>query len=287
MSFLVKEVVRDFVAHVDDFPFQAFSQSDIQEIQAVWRKYPVVRFRNAQMTDLEQIAFTKALGRIYVSKQIRSGQHEDHPEILVVANKKHADGSPAGELGDGEVMWHTDQWWTNEPPSAALLRALEVPTSGGNTYFANMYTAYETLPEETKARIRGLYIHHQDEVDIFGEPRAGHQRPSTNDFAAWSGVDHPIVRLHAETGKPCLYLGAGRKWQAIVGMNQGDADQLLDSLWEHAVRPEHCWHQEWQMNDMMMWDNRCLMHYRDPFDPRSKRTMHRTTVMGERPLAAA
>jgi alpha-ketoglutarate-dependent taurine dioxygenase len=286
MSFVVREIVPGFVAQIDNFPFQSFDRQMIGEARALWVKYPVLRFRKARMSDAEQIAFTKALGPIFLSRQVRHGQHDSFSEILVIANKKRADGTPAGELGDGEVMWHTDHWWIEVPPSAALLRALEVPPSGGNTYFANMYAAYAGLPESTKARMHGLQIRHQDVLDSYGDLRKDRQRPTSDDFASWPGVNHPIVRRHGDSGKPCLYVGAGRKWQAILGMRQEEASELLDEVWHHALRPEYQWYQEWQVDDMIMWDNRCLMHRRDQFDPSSTRLMHRTTVEGERPVAA-
>ncbi|PJG50652.1 TauD/TfdA family dioxygenase [Bradyrhizobium forestalis] len=283
---MVKELVPEFVGEITDFPIHAMDQQVIGDLREAWTRYPVLRFRGVPIGDVEQIAMTKALGRIFQTTNVQHGKREDFSEIFVIANKKNPDGTPAGDLGDGEVQWHTDHWWIQEPPSAALLRALEVPPTGGNTYWANMYTAYAALSETMKARLRGLYIHHQDVLDISGSPRRSKELPFSKDFASWSGVDHPIVTRHPASRKLCLYLGASRERQTIVGMKQDEANELLDRLWQQATSPDHVWHQEWRVGDLMIWDNRCLLHRRDQFDPHSVRLMHRTTAEGGRPVAA-
>ncbi|MEY9981496.1 taurine dioxygenase [Bradyrhizobium yuanmingense] len=283
---VTKEIVPDFVGEISDFPIDAINDQVHEDLRKAWTRYPVLRFRGIPIGDVEQIALTKVLGPIFLTTNVQHGKGVGHPEIFVIANKKNPDGTPAGDLGDGEVQWHTDHWWVEEPPSAALLRALEVPPTGGNTYWANMYTAYAALPASTKERLKGLYIHHQDVLDISGSPRRGKEVPSSKDFATWSGVDHPIVVRHPASGKPCLYLGASRERQTIVGMKQAEASELLDELWQQATSPHHVWHQEWRVGDMMIWDNRCLLHRRDQFHPHSIRLMHRTTAKGARPVAA-
>jgi len=286
MKVVVKEVVRDFVGQIEDFPFDAIDQQVIMELRAAWTKFPVLRFRNVAIGDREQIAFSKALGPSVIHpRQLQQGKNVDFPEILVISNKKKADGTAAGDLGDGEVNWHTDTWFVERPPSAAILRAVELPEEGGNTYFANMYAAHAALPEALKSKLQGLFIHHQSVIDGRGEVRLGKELPSSPNFADWPGVDHPIVRRHGDSGKTGLYLGGDRKHQSIVGMKQQDAQELLDELWRRATDPSHVWFQEWKAGDMMMWDNRCTLHRRDPFDPASIRLMHRTTVEGERPVA--
>ncbi|MDF0582002.1 TauD/TfdA dioxygenase family protein [Bradyrhizobium yuanmingense] len=284
-GFALKEIVPDFVGEICDFPVHAMDEQLAGDLRKAWTKYPVLRFRNVPIGDAEQIAITKVLGPIFLTTNVQYGKPAS-PEIFVIANKKNPDGTPAGDLGDGEVQWHTDHWWVEQPPSAALLRAVEVPATGGNTYWANMYSAYATLPESMKKRLIGLYIHHQDVLDISGAPRRGKEIPSSQDFATWSGVDHPIVVRHPDSGKLCLYLGASRERSAILGMKQNEASALLEDLWQHATSPAHVWYQEWRPGDMMIWDNRCLLHRRDQFDPHSVRLMHRTTAHGQRPVAA-
>lgn len=288
MSFEVKEVVPDFVGQIDDFPFENLDDQVVKALRAAWTKYPVLRFRNVTVGDREQIAFSNALGRSVIHpRQLQQGKNAEFPEILVISNKKKSDGSAAGDLGDGEVNWHTDTWFVDRPPSAAILRAVELPNEGGNTYFANMYAAYAALPEALKVRLAGLSIHHQTVIDGRGEVRLGMEAPTSPNYADWPGVDHPIVRRHADSGKVGLYLGGSRKYQSIVGIAQDEAKELLDELWARATEGAHVWGQEWKAGDMVMWDNRCTLHRRDPFDPSTIRLMHRTTVEGERPVAAS
>lgn len=277
---LVEELVPDFVGEISDFPFRSIDDQVVRELRAAWTKYPVLRFRNVSIGDAEQVAFTKALGPVSYPIKQKKGKHEHFPEILIISNKG------AGDLGDGEVTWHTDMWYVERPPSAAILRAVELPAAGGNTYFSNMYEAFASLPDSMKARLRGLKIHHQSVLDTYHEVRLGKTLPSSSDFETWQGVDHPIVRRHPDSGKPCLYLGSGRAYQSIPGMKQEETKELLDELWLHATDRADVWYQEWRPGDMLLWDNRCLMHRRDAFDPNSIRLMHRTTVDGERPVAA-
>lgn len=286
MKVVVKELVPDFVGQIDNFPFHAMDEQVLKQLRAAWTKYPVLRFRNAVIGDAEQVAFSRALGpTTFHPKQLQEGKHGEFPDVFVISNKKRSDGTAAGDLGDGEVTWHTDTWFVERPPSAAILRAVELPEAGGNTYFSNMYAVYSALPDAMKARLRGLSIHHQSVVDASGQVRFGKELPSSSNFADWPGVDHPIVRQHKDSGKACIYLGADPKHQSIVGMRQQETQEILGELWHRATDPAHVWFQEWKPGDMLMWDNRCLMHRRDSFDPNAIRLMHRTTVEGERPIA--
>jgi taurine dioxygenase len=287
MRIKVEEVVPEFVGQIDDFPFEAMDEQVVSDLRSAWTRYPILRFRNVAIGDREQVAFSNALGRpVLHPRQLQQGKNDAFPEILVISNKKKADGTPAGDLGDGEVNWHTDTWFVEQPPAGSILRALELPATGGNTYFANMYGAYAALPQPLKSRLVGLKIHHQCVIDGRGEVRLGMSRPASPNFADWPGVDHPILRRHVHSGKTALYLGSTRKYQSIVGMAQEEAQPLLEELWARATDAAHVWAQEWRKGDMVMWDNRCAMHRREPFDPNAIRLMHRTTVEGERPVAA-
>lgn len=287
MKVVVKELVPEFVGEINAFPFDAIDDQVIRELRAAWAKYPVIRFRGVKIGDREQVTFSRLLGEPVIHpRQLQQGKNAEFPEILVISNKKNADGTAAGDLGDAEVNWHTDTTFVERPPSASILRAIQIPPEGGNTYWANMYSAYACLPDAMKARLRGLSIHHQSLVDGRGEVRLGKEKPVSDDPKDWPGVDHPIVRHHVDSGSSCLYLGSTPVRLSIPGMPYEEAQELLAELWRLATLPEHVWCQEWMEGDMMMWDNRCTMHRRDSFDPNTVRLMHRTTVEGERPVAA-
>ena len=203
----------------------------------------------------------------------------DHPEMNVISNIK-VDGVPVGGLGDGEATWHADMTYTEQPPMAAALYALEIPPSGGDTYWANLYLAYETLPAELKARIADRRAIHDATYNSAGIKRKGCD--DVSDPRKAPGARHALVRTHAETGRKCLFLGRRRN-SYIVGLALEESEALLDALWAHATQPRFAFRQQWKVGDLMIWDNRCTLHRRDSFDPNARRVMHRTQIKGDRP----
>ncbi len=192
-------------------------------------------------------------------------------------------GAPIGSLGAGEATWHTDMSYRQDPPKASVLYALEVPPAGGNTYFNNMYLLYETLPEGLKKRIEGKSLKHDGTYNSGGYVRQG--IATVDDPIKSIGTFHPLVCTHPETKRRGLYLGRRRN-AYIDGLSLADSESLLDEVWLQANRKELEWHNEWRVGDLVLWDNRCTMHRRDPFDASSRRVMHRTQVKGEtRPSA--
>src|SRR5262249_11265603 len=145
--FEVRPTEGPFAADIFGFPFRDFTEQDIATMRKAWLAHQVLRFRDIDIDDDQQIRFSSKLGPFVIHpRQAQEGQHGSRKEILVVSNMKQTDGKPAGDLGDGEVQWHTDTWFKERPPSASILRALQLPAQGGNTYFCTMYRAYETLP---------------------------------------------------------------------------------------------------------------------------------------------
>jgi taurine dioxygenase len=169
------------------------------------------------------------------------------------------------------------------PPKASMLYALEIPSAGGDTHFASMYAAYESLPPTLKARAAGLMVKHDGTYNSGGFVRAG--VTPTDDPRQAPGHLHPLVCRHPETGRSMLYLGR-RRMAYIDGLSLDESEALLDTLWSYATRPEICRRNQWRVGDLVLWDNRCTMHRRDPFDAAARRVMHRTQVKGEAPPAA-
>jgi taurine dioxygenase len=170
------------------------------------------------------------------------------------------------------------------PPKAAALYALEVPPAGGETGFANMYLAFETLPPALKARVRGLTCKHDATRNSAGGIRRG--MSAVTDPTTSPGTPHPMVRTHPETGRHALFLGR-RRHAYIMGLPLDESERLLDEIWAHATRPEFAWHHTWRQGDLLLWDNRCAMHRRNPFDPATRRVMHRTQIQGDKPYYRA
>jgi taurine dioxygenase len=158
-----------------------------------------------------------------------------------------------------------------------MLHALEIPPSGGDTYWSNMYLAYETLSPELRSAISGRMAIHDATCNSAGMMRKG-MKPLTNPRDA-PGAQHPLVIVHPETKRAALFLGRRRN-SYIVGMELDESEALLDRLWQHATRPELTFRQVWRQSDLILWDNRCTLHRRDSFDSTSRRIMHRTQIKG-------
>ena len=162
----------------------------------------------------------------------------------------------------------------------SALFALEVPPAGGDTGFANMYLAFDTLPEDLRRQVEGRLCRHDSSRNSAGELSRGHSE--VTDPRAAPGANHPIIRTHPLTSRKALFLGRRRN-AYIQGLSLAESEALLDELWAHATRDEFSWYQQWRAGDLILWDNRCVMHRRDAFDPAARRVMHRTQIKGDRP----
>jgi taurine dioxygenase len=270
------------------------SPHDRDAIRAAWLEHLVLRFRDQPMDDAQHMAFTHQFGELEfnpaaliakqygVETQTAGRRREIPPEISVISNIiEH--GKSIGGLGDGEAFWHTDSSFVDVPPAASLLRSLEAPppSAGGSTYFLNMYSAYETLPAETKSRIDGLTMIHAATHSSGGRAHKGFE--TVADVSKVPGAHQPMVRTHPETGRKALFLG--RRINAyVLGLSVAESEELLDLLWDHATQEKFTWRQDWWVGDLIWWDNRCAMHRRDAFDPSVRRLMHRTQLKGTRPV---
>jgi taurine dioxygenase len=273
---------------------EPLSTQDRDAIRKAWLDNLVLRFRGQPMTDAQHMAFTRQFGELEfnpakliemkygVNTQTDGRKSEIPPEISVISNILEG-GKPIGGLGDGEAFWHTDSSFVDVPPAASLLRSIECPppSAGGSTSFLNCYTAYDELPAETKKRIDGLTMIHAATHSSGGKAHEGFE--TVEDVSKVPGARQPMVRTHPETGKKSLFLG--RRINAyVIGLPVAESEALLDELWEHMVQPRYTWTQEWQVGDLVWWDNRCAMHRRDAFDPTARRLMHRTQLKGTRPV---
>lgn len=245
-------------------------------IRRAWLDNLVIRFRGQKLSDPQLLAFSRLFGELDPPGPNPLGRPflPDHPQMNVISNIK-ADGVPIGGLGDGEAIWHADMTYTETPPMAAILHALEVPPSGGDTYWANMYVAYETLPAQLKQRIEGRKAVHDATYNSAGVKRKGYDELA--DPRAAPGARHDLVRSHPETGRKCLFLGRRRN-SYVLGMELGESEALLDVLWAHATQPQFTFRQQWRVGDVLIWDNRCTLHRRDAFDPAARRLLHRTQI---------
>lgn len=259
-----------------------FNDGQFETIEHALLEHGVVVLRAQQLDNQDLVDLGKRFGPLEPPGVSIIGKPyiDEFPDILVISNIVE-NGQPQGNLGAGEATWHTDMSYRERPISYAILTAVELPAVGGNTYFANQYLAYETLPEDMKRKLEGKLVIHDETYNSAGQLRKGFKEIA--DPRQAPGAKHPIFRTHPVTGKKALYLG--RRLNAyIVGMQLEESEQLLDDLWTHASRPEFVWGHEWRMGDVIIWDNRCLIHRRDAFDPAMRRKLHRVQVQGDRPF---
>jgi taurine dioxygenase len=271
-------------AEIRGLDLRTITAAGFAAIQQAWNDHSVLLFRGQSLTDDDLIAFSRRFGELDWAPVQETGRRfvEGHPEIYVVSNVI-VNGEPIGSLGAGEASWHTDMSYLENPPKASMLYALEVPPAGGNTYFCGMYHAYDSLLDPLKRRAEGRMLKHDGTYNSGGYVRQG--VTVVDDPLTSPGAWHPLVCTHPETKRRALYLGRRRN-AYIQGMPLPDSEALLDELWSIATREEFAWHNQWQVGDVVLWDNRCTMHRRDPFNANSRRVLHRTQIKSEtRPTA--
>lgn len=262
---------------------QPLDAATVEAIRSAWLDHLVIRFRGQSLAleDLERFsAYFGPLDKAPVTPWTGQPHIPDHPYVAVMSNIEQ-DGTPIGSLGNGEAIWHTDMSYKEVTPTASILYSVEIPPDGGNTNFANMYLAYERLPADLRARVdAGLTCKHDASTNSAGQRRAGFE--GVNDPRELPGAVHPVVRTHPETGRKCLFLGRRRN-AYLMGLPLDESEALLDALWDAAVDADLVWSQVWQVGDVLMWDNRAVIHHRDAFEATDRRLLYRTQLQGDRP----
>ena len=261
------------------------AQHDVDAIEAAWRERLVVVFHGQKLSDPELIAFSRRFGELDPPGANPYGEPflKEFPELNVISNVVE-NGKAIGGLGDGEAVWHADMTYVDVPPKAAMLHALEVPPpeAGGNTYFANMFDAYHSLPADLKKAVEGKTAVHDASRNSAGLLRRGYKE--VTDVRETVGARHPLVRTDAKTGRKALFLGR-RPNAYILGLGVAESEALLDALWAHATQPRFAMCHEWKVGDLLMWNNLSVLHRRDPFDPKTRRVMHRSQIKGNECIA--
>jgi alpha-ketoglutarate-dependent taurine dioxygenase len=243
-------------------------------------RHQLLLFREQHLEPGDQVTFARRFGSVQV--HVMNQYHADgYPEIYYLSNLG-ADGKPSGKHPDrGTVHWHTDGSWARRTGQATLLYALEVPTAGGETRFASMYDAYDALDEATRQRLAPLRAIHN--LDFSRTRRHGEDLMTEEQKKARPPVAHPIVRIHPETGRNCVFLG-DHAWY-IQDMPFDEGRQLIEDLNAAIVDPERVYTHHWRPGDLVIWDNRCMLHKAEPYDVASEaRVMRRCTVVGEVPI---
>ncbi|HSS65790.1 MAG TPA: TauD/TfdA family dioxygenase [Gammaproteobacteria bacterium] len=259
------------------------SDVEVEQIKAAWREHLVLVFRGQSIDDHQLIAFTQRFGELDPPGPNPYGGpiYPEHPELNIISNIVE-DGRPIGNLGAGEAVWHADMTYLDEPPKGAVLYAVELPAAGGDTQFANMFAAYEALPQDTRREIEGLRAIHDAAHNSAGMLRKGYEE--VDDVRNTPGARQPLVRTDPETGRRCLFLGR-RPRSYVVGLEVEESEALLDRLWAHATEDRFVTTHGWRVGDLLIWDNHAVLHRRDGFDPEARRRLHRAQLMGDGPIS--
>jgi taurine dioxygenase len=240
----------------------------------------VLCIRGQALTPTAYLAAMRRFGKPL--SQVRAGsRHPEVPEIMILSSDDR------DEMGDGKRLvvgahWHSDDSYKAVPCSLTMLYGIQVPETGGDTQFTNMYRAYDDLPAEMKRRIADLKVVHK-----YDSPRKGTAIATlrADEAAQLPDVVHPLVRRHPETCRQALYMNPNRM-SHIVGLERTESDRLLDALTRHAIEPRYQYRHKWRRGDIVIWDNRCTMHKANADYPAgAKRLMHRIIVESTVPVA--
>ena len=275
----VEQVGQSFVAEAMDVDLGRISDSEFQVLYKAWLEFGVLRIRGQSLNDGELQRFSNRFGpleEIPYGKISEEEKQKIKNRYVTVISNIEVDGKPIGGLGNKEATWHSDMTYIEDPPPASILMSLEVPELGGDTHFSDQKAAYLSLPNELVSRIENLSIKHNAAHTSVGDLRRGFD--PIKDPREAPGAVHPIVRTHDETQEKMLYLGR-RELAYVVGFALEESEQLLNEVWRYAAMSENVWTQQWDIGDVIIWDNRRVLHRRDGFDQSQRRLMKRCQVM--------
>lgn len=261
---------------------QPLNDEDFARVHRAHLDHGLLVFRDQRITPQQQIAFSRRFGplQIHVLKQfLLSG----HPEIFIISNIVE-NGQPIG-LADAGKYWHSDLSYKEVPSLGSMLLAQELPEEGGDTLFASQQLAYETLPAHLRQAVEGRRAAHSYTARYRDEVFSGVRRPTLTaaQLAEVQAVEHPMVRIHPETGRKGLFVNENFTTH-ILGIPEDESRQILAELFAHSARPEFIYRHQWQPHDMVFWDNRALIHLATGCPSHQRRHMHRTTIQGSAPL---
>jgi taurine dioxygenase len=248
----------------------------IAAIRRAWLDNLVLVFPAQDLSLQQQISFSERFGELEVHPE-KHFQHPHHPAIFEVTNRL-IDGKPSASAEVGR-QWHSDGAFTLRPPTGSLLHCRQLPSVGGDTWFTNMYAAFDSLSEALKKVVRTLEVVN-DLGRVKGMSNRGHGIVDDH-LHDNPPVVQPMVRVHPETGREALYLNESVTC-CINGMTEEESEGLLKFLFRQSVRAEFTYRHRWRKGDVLLWDNRCSMHLAPKdYDGSEVRQMFRTTLRGE------
>jgi taurine dioxygenase len=257
----------DLSAPLDDATFAA--------IRETWLHGKVAVFPNQRLTESALMRFGERFGELEI--HVRSTYHSrHHPEVMIVSNKRE-DGRAIGVLGDGEAVWHIDQSYMPQPTFGTILFGEEIPPEGGDTWFADLATAYDRLPQALKARIEGRRgvnsVDRHNRRDATGRPDLA---MTAEQLKRAPDSPHPLVRTHPLLGTRSIYYSPSHTAE-VEGEPEADSQPLFAELLRHMTQPDLIYKHRWHVGDVVMWDNSHTMHRRDPFPGHYSRLLKRVS----------
>jgi taurine dioxygenase len=244
----------------------------VAQLREAWHENLVILLRGQTLSEDHQVRFASYFGPPATIHRYR----QSNPAVMLISNIRK-DGKLIGALPDGEMQFHSDQCHQERPAMASMLYAIEIPSVGGNTLFANAYRAYETLPARIKERIDDLRALNAYDYD------SGATMRSTKVAADAPSYVHPVVRRHPATGRKALYINR-LMTRRIEGVPEDESEALLNLLFDHQEQREFVYEHVWRPGDLLMWDNRCTLHARTDFSAAERRLLRRVTILGEKPV---
>lgn len=259
-------------AEISGVDLRELDDETFGEIHHAWLEHGVVFFRDQDLDAEQHKAFAARFGPLQVHPYLSTREQEGHPEIAVFESDASRPYVAAG--------WHSDMTFMERPPSASVLRGIEVPPFGGDTLFASMTAAYDALSETLRGLLAGLQAVH-DTSRTFS--RGAYPTPGKASSEDPPGALHPVVRTHPETGRKVLFVNPAFT-RNIQGLHRRESDALLAYLYGHQSLPEFTCRFRWQKNSVAVWDNRAVQHRAVADRLEARRRMERVTVEGERPV---
>ncbi|RXZ30943.1 TauD/TfdA family dioxygenase [Oxalobacteraceae bacterium CAVE-383] len=267
MTITVTPLAAALGASIEGLDAAHITPEDAQALHEAFLKHHVLVVHGPQISEEQLIEFGKCFGTIENAR--KKSVLASHPEIMVISNIRE-NGETVGSLPDGELTFHFDRIHQKVPNKAGVLHAIEIPTKGGDTCFADMTLAYDTLPEATKKKLEGLSALNTYE---YGQTHTENKKLSEE---APTAV-HPVVRTIPETGRKALYI-CRLMTDRILGLPDDESRALLDELCDHVENQKFVYAHHWKVGDILVWDNRCTIHAREDFDGSQRRLLKRVTV---------
>ena len=286
----VKRMTGTIGAHITDVDLSQPISADLRdELLRLWHEHLVLVFPGQHaLTPESHSAFARMFGTLEVSSSLNTFAHPDYPEVFLLSNEVK-DGKPS-ETRDVGWQWHTDLTFSTRPAQGSILHAKAIPDFGGDTMFANLYVAYDTLSQPLRELLEGLWAVHDNANSDWHITRAkeGKSAVAEEFMKKNRPIRHPMVRRHPVTGRKSLLLSECFV-KTIHGMTPQESKPLLDYLQAHSTQPEFVYRHHWSAGDLLMWDNRCTQHkvvadHDDKPSANAKerlRVLHRITLLGE------